>query len=426
MDVEYLIGNLASDDDWTVLAENLGGADHRVVHSIIRHLITINARSYLIESRYIDRDYSSDYRRFYAQTFRTYGRHCKRVHFFATEISAILSSASWSERVAALQQTSRRSYCGFCVVRPLPGAPIGRTVLAAKGPTEADLESVVTCRASVRANLLGAELDVIGTSFMQQDARVGACAQVAIWTGARHLHQRYRYNWLSVADITRLAAPTTAEEAASLPAGSDFLTSERMIRAINEMGFQPLCFEDKDIGAAILPYVESGLPVILGLRHKDSLGHAVTVIGRVFARQEHPTSDAIDYVPAFIAHDDQAGPYMLVPTTAVGAAAFNFDKNQLIRHHFDGTPIDLNVKEHAVFGVALMPIRTFSTARAAELTAFSRVRAALLRVQKLPTTRPDVRNALLLRRDRTHILDAVCGSVFNFWLDTESHAIFAT
>ncbi len=50
----------------------------------------------------------------------------------------------------------------------------------------------------------------------------GACAQVAIWTGARHMHQRHKYNWLSVADITRLAAPTAAEESTSLPAGSDF------------------------------------------------------------------------------------------------------------------------------------------------------------------------------------------------------------
>jgi hypothetical protein len=85
------------------------------------------------------------------------------------------------------------------------------------------------------------------------------------------MHERYKYDWLSVADITKLASPNTAEEASSLPAGSDFLTSERMIRAINEMGFQPLCFEDSDIGAAILPYVESGLPVVLGLRHKDGL-----------------------------------------------------------------------------------------------------------------------------------------------------------
>jgi hypothetical protein len=67
------------------LAEHLGGAGNRVFKSILHHLVTVGCVSYLIESRYIDRDYSSDYRRFYAQTFRTYDRHCKRVHFFAED-----------------------------------------------------------------------------------------------------------------------------------------------------------------------------------------------------------------------------------------------------------------------------------------------------------------------------------------------------
>lgn len=383
MNVEFTVGHLASEGDWAGLADTLGGADHRVVRSIIRHLIAIGAQSYLVESQYIDRDYSSDYRRFYSQTFRTYHRHCKRVHFFADDIGDILGKPRWMDRVEALQATSKTSYCGFCVVRPLPGAPIGRTVLSAKGPAGAGLESVVTCRADVRSNLLGAELDVIGTSFLQQDSRVGACAQVAIWTAARHMHQRHRYNWLSVADITRLAAPTTPEEATSLPAGSDFLTSERMIRAINEMGFQPLCFDDRDIGPAILPYVESGLPVILGLRHNATLGHAVTIIGRVFAQKKRPTSKAIDYVPAFIAHDDQAGPYMLVPTKADRVATFGFDKNQVVSRNYEGKLVNLNVKQNAIFAVALMPIRAFSTAKAAELTASACIDAALSKMPKI-------------------------------------------
>ncbi len=375
MNLDYAVGKLEAGSDWTSLADILGGADQRPVQSIIRHLITLGAKSYLIESRYIDRDYSADYRRFYAQTFRTYERHCKRVHFFQEEVGALLGLPTWSERVAALQQTSKRSYLGFCVVRPLPSAPIGRTALQQSGPSGPGLESVVTCRADIRANLLGAELDVSSASFMQQDSRVGACAQVAIWIGARHMHQRHKYNWLSVADITRMAAPTTAYQATSLPAGSDFLTPDHMIRAIHEMGFQPLYIDGsgKQVAADILPYVESGLPVIVGLHAGHSLGHAVTVIGRVFASKSTPTNQLAEYVPAFIVHDDQAGPYMLLPRTKGAAKAHGFDNNQLVRHRFSSaTPIDLNVEEHAVFAVALMPMRVFATARAAERTAVGR------------------------------------------------------
>lgn len=380
MNLEYAVGTLENKTDWAPLADELGGAHHRTVQSIIRHLITTGAKSFLVESRYIDRDYSADYRRFYAQTFRTYGRHCKRVHFFAENVGTIMSLPTWAERVAALQKTSKRSYLGFVVVRPLPNAPIGRTALSLGGPVGAKLESVVTCRADIRANLLGAELDVSSASFMQQDSRVGACAQVAIWTGARHMHQRHKYNWLSVADITRMAAPTTAYQATSLPAGSDFLTPDHMIRAIHEMGFQPLYIEGigKTIGADIMPYVESGLPVMLGLDAGHSLGHAVTVIGRVFASRPTPTNQLADYVPAFIVHDDQAGPYMLLPRNAGAAKAHGFDTNQLVRHRFSAAgPVDLNVDQHAAFAVALMPMRVFATAAAAERTAVGRLDAAV-------------------------------------------------
>ncbi len=406
MNLDYAVGHLETDEDWAGLAEVLGAGDNqRLVHSIIRHLITIGAKSYLTETRYIDRDYSADYRRFYAQTFRTYGRHCKRVHFFSEDVNTILSRPTWSERVEALQKTSNRSYLGFCVVRPLPGAGIGRTALKHAGPTGPKLESVITCRANVRANLLGAELDVSSACFMQQDSRVGACAQVAIWIGARHMHQRHKYNWLSVADITRMAAPTTAYEATTLPAGSEFLTADHMIRAIHEMGFQPLCIEGSgaNIAKEILPYVESGLPVIVGLREGQSLGHAVTVVGRVFAQQPTATNQLADYVPAYIVHDDQAGPYMLLPRTRDSAKAHNFDKNQLIRHTFSSTtPVNLNVEDHAVFAVVLMPVRVFATARAAQRTALGRLSAAMI---NMPSIRKEFADKGAVINDR--LLDEV-------------------
>lgn len=389
MNVEYTVVQLNSDDAWSDLVQILGGGKtHPVVISIIRHLRVIKPKCYIIEGRYIDRDYSADYLRFYAQTFRTHDRHCKRVHFFSNDVREVLTKPDDVGQFSAIRESLRSIYLGFCVVRPLLNASIGRTALTSKVRGYFDMESTVTCRAKIRANLFGVDLEVTGTSFLQQDSRVGACAQVAIWAGARHMHERYNYDWLSVADITRLAAPTTSDEAVSLPAGSDFLTSERMIRAISEMGFQPLCFsQNQDIGAAILPYVESGIPVVLGLNYGSALGHAVTVIGRVFARQDTPTNKAIDYVTAFIVHDDQAGPYMLVPKNKEISEKFWSDSEDTISHHRRGQMVDLNVYEHAAFAVALMPTRVFSTAQAAEHTAKDRIHAVL-------ETMPNIRRNL--------------------------------
>src|ERR1700730_2396257 len=118
MNVTFQTGALDKEADWKQLGTLLGGPSN-VVTSVIHHLMNLRVTSYLLEGQYIDRDYSSDYRYFYAQTFKNYERHCKRIHFFAEDVSTILSLPEWTARVEALRRTSGRSYCGFCVIRPL-------------------------------------------------------------------------------------------------------------------------------------------------------------------------------------------------------------------------------------------------------------------------------------------------------------------
>lgn len=382
MKITYTVEPLDSRTAWTRLTRELGGQGFGVVRNTIRHLRVLGAKSYVLEDQYIDRDYSADYLHFYARTFRVHDRHCKRVHFFSADISPLLRRPLSTDGMRRIQDFASTTYCGFCVIRPLSTAPIGRTVLRGRVRDCFDMEATVTCRADFDTNMLGVDLHVTGASFLQQDARVGACAQVAIWAGMRHMHARHNYNWVSVADITRFAAPTTATEAVSLPAGSDFLTSERMIRAISEAGYQPLCFRGSRIDRDILPYVESGIPVILGLNIKETLGHAVTVVGRVFAKQSDPTKSAIDYIPAYIVHDDQSGPYMWLPMDGQASATFSFT-NDTIKRHTPDNSIELNVRDHAVFAVALMSTRVFSTAAAAELSAWDRIDETLHKIPKM-------------------------------------------
>ena len=251
------------------------------------------------------------------------------------------------------------------------------------------MEATVTCRADFDAHLLGARLQVTGTSFLQQDTRVGACAQVAIWTGMRHMHARHNQNWVSVADITRFASPPSRIEAVSLPNASDRLSTDAMVRAIAEAGYQPLILPGPDIANGILSYVESGIPVILGLDIDGSVGHAVTVVGRVFAKQESPTKRAIDYVPAYIVHDDQSGPYMRLPVDKHSSTIFSFGDDTIKRYSPSG-PIELNVRCHAVLAIALMSTRVFSTAARAEYNA-------QIQIDKILNALPDARRALAER-----------------------------
>ena len=373
MNITHTVEPLDSPAAWSRLACVLGGADLDIVHNTIRHLHVLNVRCYVLEDPYIDRDYSADYVQFYALTFHAHERHCKRVHFFSRDISPLLQRPLTTDRLNELGGLAKGAYCGFCVVRPLSGAPIGRTVLLARVGNGFNMEATVTCRADIDAHLLGTRLQVTGTSFLQQDSRVGACAQVAIWAGMRHMHARHNYNWVSVADITRFAGLPSVTEAVSLPNASDRLSSDAMVRTIAEAGYQPLCLPSLEIGHAILPYVESGIPIILGLDIGGAVGHAVTVVGRVFARQENPTTCAYDYVSAYIVHDDQSGPYRWLPANKHASRIFSFGDKTIKRNTPAGPTIELNVECHAVFAVALMSTKVFSTAARAEHNAWSQI-----------------------------------------------------
>ena len=372
MRITHTVEPLDSPKAWARLTRVLGGGSLDIVRNTVRHLRVLKAKSYVIEDPYIDRDYSADYSQFYAGTFRAHKRYCKRVHFFSRNISPLLQQPVSTTQLNDVVDVAKQTYCGFCVIRPLSTAPIGRTVLLARVGNGLNMEATVTCRADFDAHLLGTRLRVTGTSFLQQDTRVGACAQVAIWAGMRHMHARYNYSWVSVADITRFARPPTVTEAVSLPNASDRLSSDAMIRAIAEAGYQPLCLPRLDIGRAILPYVESGIPVILGLNVGGTVGHAVTVVGRVFAKQANPTNNAFDYVPAYIVHDDQSGPYMWLPTDEHASSTFSFG-GDTIKRNTSADPVELNVESHAVLAIALMSNRVFSTAARAEHNAWSQI-----------------------------------------------------
>ena len=94
MRVTYIVEALDTADTWAKLAEVLGDGHPEAVQSTIRHLRVLDVKSYVIEDPYIDRDYSADYLQFYARTFRTYPRHCKRGALFLGRHLVSTQSAS--------------------------------------------------------------------------------------------------------------------------------------------------------------------------------------------------------------------------------------------------------------------------------------------------------------------------------------------
>jgi hypothetical protein len=323
-----------------VLLSILGaGAGNHCAEPLVEHVVEIGGRFMLIEEPYIDRDYSADFVAFYSAAFKAYPRHTRRIHFFLDDVSTLFEHGLAEQAVA---KAEKLGYLGFVVIRPIRQGPVGRTMLPFP-KFASPLIARHAVRSKVEPHLLATKLEATGAPFIQQDRRTGACAQAAIWMANRPIYERHHQSsWHSVSQITRYATtPTDADLSKSLPHGSSGLNPLHITRALRAMGHQPYCniFEkpitstepgtdpaedaqsDREASAIadLMRYLDSGLPVILGVRPQkgEPDGHAVTAVG--YVEDKGPAirhGDGYDrFVRAILVHDDQRGPYRLMAVT---------------------------------------------------------------------------------------------------------------
>lgn len=284
------------------------------------------AASMLVERPYVDRHYLTEYQGYYATALREVPRHTVRVHFFSAGVDiadarARLGQAEDANARMAIQRELQNAYLGFVVIRPLPTAPIGRTVLRWYGGRDARCFGPQP--PPHRVHILGLTLKAHGVQFHQQDQAVGACATAALWSALAAVMRR---------DGGRSPTPITVTEQAirSLPTSRALpavagLTLEQMVGAVNASGYSPDVIKPDGNSAIfqlqLMTYVRSGIPVILQVREEGANeGHAVTVVGFRVSDNEHevaPISHPVSQsrilrakgMTRVYVNDDRLGPY---------------------------------------------------------------------------------------------------------------------
>ena len=193
MNMSHTVETLDSTAAWSRLARVLGGAGLDVVRNTIRHLRVLDAQCYVLEAPYIAPRLLGRLRAVLCtHVSRPRAPLQARPLFLPGHFTAARTALS-STRLNDLADLAKDAYCGFCVIRPLSAAPIGRTVLLARVGSGFNMEGHRNLPRRHRRPPSRTRLQVTGTSFLQQDSRVGACAQVAIWAGMRHMHARHNY-----------------------------------------------------------------------------------------------------------------------------------------------------------------------------------------------------------------------------------------
>jgi len=365
---------LDQDKSWTELQLLFDPTlNNRSLANILEQLNESGVKSAIIEHDYLDRDYSEEFKAFYATLFPRYRRHTKRLHFFRQDISAQVSSLGALETANFLTTHSKDGdYVGFIVIRPVRDAPLGRVVLNVLQPPP-DIHTAIEVRGDYEVHLLGATLVVRGAPFTQQDTRITACAQASIWMVGRHFYAKHKGPWFSTVRIADAAShPTDAMLSSSLPAGGGGLGITNMVRALRAMDRQPYSFSAEIDEKTKLPswpaylepesiiarYVESGIPVILGLNPWETGqrdGHAVVVVGTTFQARPNLTFESdrpniSQYIPFFLVNDDQRGINLRMP---------------VVKGTLDGeTPY--TVRDHVQFILIPLPEKVFVSGETVE------------------------------------------------------------
>ncbi|WP_375504501.1 hypothetical protein, partial [uncultured Jatrophihabitans sp.] len=279
---------------------NRGQSRQVVLSEVLAQAYNLGAQTAVVEFRYVDADYRDEHSRFYSTTFRRYPSVAHRIHFFAETITEGARDPNVPLTFEGL------TYLGYLVLRPVPGAPVGRVLLA----PPPYLSGHVTCIATDRVNLFGEQHSIRGAPFLAQDAQLLRCAHAALWVVARHHHLRWGAPRRLSHDIVD-AVPL--ESAAGRVVPSPGLTISQMSAAATRLGLPPLVYDLRHLpGHETLQriacrYLNSGLPVIVAGR-----GHAFVLVG--YRRTDEGTPDErIE----FIRQDDEAGPYQVVPDFGV-------------------------------------------------------------------------------------------------------------
>ncbi|MBA2664114.1 MAG: hypothetical protein H0U74_17620 [Bradymonadaceae bacterium] len=298
------------------------------------YLRDLGAQSILEEPHYFDRDYLSEFEGYYATSARGYLNVCKRLHFFSVPLDRAKLRRALDGNSRSLKAL-REAYLGFCVVRPLPASPFGKTVLRWYPELDPAFPRVTESRRTYTCHIAGVPFTVEGLAWQQQDSSVSACATVALWSMLHSSAFSESHSVPTTYEITNAANQTFGYGRRAFP--SSGLTADQLGEVIKTMSLQPArvesdqiycdpegsqhqCFHPQRFSPIVCGLLRSGYPILLigSLWETDDQGglvaflglHAVCLSG-FREPKARPTSGwgfQDEFLEHVYLHDDNQGP----------------------------------------------------------------------------------------------------------------------
>jgi hypothetical protein len=296
----------------------------------------------IFENNYIDENYSDEFAAYYSKILQMPSKLCTRLHLYDLTLFAVPPIPQLhqlaSEPSSYLGYLSLRPWCrvsqtnGSLKVDIKRGMDSRLIAFAQWNPTDKQATGLVVPSINTKmVHLRGYSFQAKGVPFTQQESRVGACAQAAIWVADKVMHIRYHSKRHSTSQIT-LQAKSTLSYGRLIPShdhNENGLVTSQMLSAATQMGLEPLYYSwdlnamhratpDRKAALAgalwksLFAYVSSGIPVVL-FGDVGSGWHAVTAIGYVHGYDNTKCKYSKAY-KGIVFHDDQEAPYIASPS----------------------------------------------------------------------------------------------------------------
>lgn len=286
-----------------------------------RYLEDLGATTVLTEPYYFDRDYLAEFAAFYCVSAAGYPNVCRRLHFFDQAFDRTDLELAIANDEAATHRM-RAAYLGFIVLRPIPGSPLGRTVLRWYADPQVGTPRVVAPSRDYDCHVAGLKLTVRGVAWQQQDMAVGACATIALWSMLHSSALAGHHGLPTTAQVTLSAHRTMSYGRRVFPNAG--LSVQQLCEAIKEYGLSPVVvpgdvarpgtqpgFSRERFAASCAAMLRSGFPVLV-LGELNGTGHATCAIGFRSATPSAAAQGTVVHhdadIPHIYIHDDNLGP----------------------------------------------------------------------------------------------------------------------
>lgn len=271
---------------WNNIAKNTINkmADQDSANYGIKFYIQIIRRIFLkckiitigIENQYVDKIYRDSFYYHYSEEHFNRPRFCKRVVLFAGQQQLKITSKDFN-----LKELNKH-FIGSIVIKPFENRTIGRSLL---NPYYFCISGTYVRTTRYKINYMGIPLEVDAFPFEMQDKVTTTCAEITLinlfdyysnqFADYRFVVPSHLHNIIKVQNYDRVKP-------------SCGLSFTKMSKILYDEGFSTKYYHRNSYNSttfdmsAILPfYIESGIPVALGIKLNDNdpLGHAIVCIG---------------------------------------------------------------------------------------------------------------------------------------------------